>query len=477
MIDSNLPTPRTLVWFRRDLRVADHPALHEAVRKGGVIIPVYIHEDDPSSEWADGGATRWWLHHSLNRLDQTIRDLGGRLILRTGPPDEILPALVRETNANAVYWNRLYEPECVKRDTLIKRSLMERGLDVQSFNGNQLLEPWEIETNDGNPYKVFTPFYKTATAMGHPARPLPRPDALPSVSTHLPSDEIDSLGLLPTIPWDGGLQQAWRPGEDEAYAMLDAFGEEGSGDYKDDRDYPGIRGTSRLSPYLHFGEITPRSIYHKLGRSSRTEPYIRQLYWREFAHHLLYHFPHTVTDPLRPEFERFPWNDDPERLKAWQKGRTGFPIVDAGMRELWTTGWMHNRVRMITASFLVKDLLIPWQEGARWFWDTLVDADLANNTLGWQWTAGCGADAAPYFRIFNPILQSKKFDPDGDYLRTWLPELAELDTSAIHEPAAASDQTLKDAGVELGSTYPKPIVDHSDARDRALEAYDRIKGG
>ncbi len=473
-----------IVWFRLDLRLADNPALTAAAATGRSVIPLYILDDALAGE-TPGAASRWWLHHSLDALGAQLRDLGSRLVLRRGGAEEVLAGLIGETGADALFWNRRYEPAAIARDTRIKQVLKERGVAVRSFNSALLFEPWEVETRTGDPYKVFTPFWKTCLAKAEPSEPTAEPDRLAAPANWPRSDALPSWNLLPRIRWDAGLEAAWTPGRAGAEAVLGRFLDEALRGYAEGRDVPGDSGTSRLSPHLHFGEIGPREIWHAVsaereggggaGAVRGSETYLRELGWREFAHHLLFHFPRTVRHPLRPEFERFPWADDEAGLRAWQRGLTGFPIVDAGMRELWDTGWMHNRVRMIAASFLVKDLLVPWQRGADWFWDTLVDADLASNTLGWQWTAGCGADAAPYFRIFNPTSQGERFDPDGTYVRRYVPELAGLPAPWIHRPWEAPEEVLRRAGVELGTTYPRPIVDHAQARDRALEAYGMIR--
>lgn len=467
----------TIVWFRRDLRLDDHEALCAAIERGGLVIPVFIWAPDEEAPWAPGAASRWWLHESLRAFDKSLRSLGSQLIIRAGQSLETLLDLVNETGATAVYWSRLYEPALIARDKQIKAELRARGLEAKSFNASLLHEPWTIQTASGNPYQVFTPFYRACQGIGDPSTPLTAPQSLPPVPQSVRSLRVEELNLLPKIPWYDGMAEAWRPGEEGAWKRLETF-EPKAPAYKADRDRPDLESTSRLSPHLHFGEISPRRIWWAIRKAypgGAAEPYLRQLIWREFAHHLLFHFPHTATDPLREEFREFPWRDDPVLLKRWQKGLTGYPIVDAGMRELWRTGWMHNRVRMIVASFLVKDLLIPWQRGAEWFWDTLVDADLANNTLGWQWTAGCGADAAPYFRIFNPVLQGEKFDPSGAYVKRWVPELCRVPDSIIHRVFEQPNSKLISFGVELGRTYPQPIVDHLAARDAALEAFDRIK--
>ena len=393
----------------------------------------------------------------------------------------MLRDLVRETGAGAVFWNRRYEPAAIARDRAVKEALKGDGLQVESFNASLLLEPWENVKDDGTPYRVFTPFWKAMLRRGAMPPPADTPRRLAAPAEWPAGVTIDELDLRPEVDWAAGLRATWTPGEEGAAAELRRFLDEGVASYAERRDFPSDIGTSRLSPHLHFGEIGPRAIWKAVreacaGHCTRefdaaAESWLRQLAWREFGHHLLFHFPHTTDEPLRPEFSRFAWTVDANGLRAWQKGRTGYPLVDAGMRELWATGWMHNRVRMVVASFLVKDLRIAWQEGTRWFWDTLVDADLANNTLGWQWTAGCGADAAPYFRVFNPVLQSRRFDPGAAYLRHWLPELAGLDDRWIHEPWNAPREVLEAAGVTLGGNYPQPVVAHDAAKKLALEAY------
>ncbi len=475
----------TLLWLRQDLRTDDHPALAAAVARGGPVIPVYIWAPDEEGPWPPGGASRWWLHQSLAALEKALRDKGSRLILRSGSSLDVLRALLKETGADAVYWSRRYEPAAIARDTAIKEALREDGLEVKSFNAALLVEPWALANQQGDPYKVFTPFWKSAVKAIDIPEAIPAPGSLGAPDQWPASASLDSFGLEPKIDWAGAIAEAWPPGEVGAQAELGAFLDERAPDYKDGRDRPGVRGTSRLSPYLHFGEISPRRVWqasveaHGIRPPNKNETgaeaFVRELYWREFAHYVIYHFPTTDRAPLRAEFAAFPWEDNADALRVWQRGQTGYPMVDAGMRELWHTGWMHNRVRMIVASFLVKHLLIPWQRGADWFWDTLVDADLANNSMGWQWTAGCGADAAPYFRIFNPITQGKKFDSDGEYVRRWVPELKALPTPHLHAPWDASDDVLGAAGVVLGETYPEPIIDHSEARQRALDAYEHIK--
>ena len=473
----------SIVWFRQDLRLEDQPALRAALNDD--VIPVFIWSPAEDGDWPPGAASCWWLHHSLLQLEVQLKALDSRLIVRRGEALTEIEALVEETGATQVYWTRRYEPAAIERDKRVKSKLREKSIDAESFNGQLLFEPWEIQTKDGRPYQVFTAFWKSCLAMHEPAEPTPAPRKLNAPDKWPKSDKIADLKLLPKIPWDSGFSQVWQPGCHSATRTLMSFLKSSIGDYQKGRDLPSQQGTSRLSPHLHFGEISPRRIWHEIKAVTHhhnagdvtvgAETYLKEIGWREFAHHLLFHFPHTANEALRDDFSRFPWAHDAKGLKAWQRGLTGYPIVDAGMRELWTTGWMHNRVRMIVASFLVKDLLIPWQRGAEWFWDTLVDADLANNSLGWQWTAGCGADAAPYFRIFNPKLQSEKFDVDGAYIRKWIPELELLPSKWIHSPDQAPADVLEKAKVRLGKTYPKPIVDHQQARDNALAAFEQIK--
>jgi deoxyribodipyrimidine photo-lyase len=449
-----------------------------ACARGEPVVPVYIHSEDGEGDWPLGGATKWWLHRSLASLEESLKQHGSKLILRRGNTLAELQSVIRESQATAVYWGRRYEPAAIARDKHIKATLAESGLQVESFNTSLLWEPWTIRTGGNECYKVFTPFWRKCVATGG-IDPVQHPPTAFTSPTKWPrSVRLDDLELQPKIAWDKGLAAAWIPGRQGGERELARFSDGAWKTYKQDRDFPSQTGTSRLSPHLHFGEISPREVWHHLHAvakknglpESSAEPYTRQLVWREFAFHLLFHFPHTPLEPLRSEYARFPWKSDARGLRAWQRGRTGYPLIDAGMRELWQTGWMHNRVRMATASFLVKDLLLPWQDGAKWFWDTLVDADLANNTLGWQWTAGCGADAAPYFRIFNPISQGEKFDAEGAYIRRYLPELARLPDQYIHRPFEAPASVLAAAGVELGTNYPHPIVDHGQARLEALDA-------
>jgi deoxyribodipyrimidine photo-lyase len=477
----------SIVWFRTDLRLTDNPALYAAFQRGGPVLPLFIWCPEEEGEWPLGGASKWWLHQSLGALGQSLMSLGSPLVVRQGLALELLRQLVRETGATAVFWNRRYEPATIARDRGVKEGLRSLGIEAESFNGSLLREPWTVKTKTGGPYQVFTPFWRACRSELVPPAELPPPASLVPLDRPVQSLMISDLGLEPTLGWAAGFTRVWSPGERGAQALLNQFLGQREGSYAHDRDRPDREGTSRLSPHLHFGEISPRQIWHATAAraaASVTSPtqwqesrFLTEVGWREFAFHLLYHFPDTPLAPLRQEFSRFPWRPDAAALRAWQRGQTGYPLVDAGMRQLWTTGWMHNRVRMVVASFLVKHLLLPWQDGARWFWDTLVDADLASNTLGWQWTAGCGADAAPFFRIFNPVSQGEKFDPEGNYVRTWVPELGRLPARWIHQPWTAPAAELRDLGVVLGKTYPRPMVEHATARADALAAYAATRSG
>jgi deoxyribodipyrimidine photo-lyase len=475
-----------LVWFRSDLRLADNPALCAAVAAGSPVVPVYIHAPVEEGSWEPGGASRWWLHQSLVQLRQSLADLGIELCVRAGKDSlRTLQTLIRDCGATRVVWNRRYEPAIRARDEIIKQALKTQGIETQSYASALLHEPWTVRSSSGGPFQVFTPFWRHCKSLADPAEPLPAPGALRAPSKRPPSQTIESLGLLPRLDWPSGLAADWTPGERSAQRRLEHFTDEALEDYSSRRDQPGAPGTSRLSPHLHFGEIGPRQIWHAVRRTAqaqgrsfswRDSQFLAEVGWREFAYHLLYHFPHTPEQPLRADFARFPWRSSRVQQRAWQRGATGYPIVDAGMRELWRTGWMHNRVRMIAASFLVKDLLLAWSDGARWFWDTLVDADLASNTLGWQWVAGCGADAAPFFRVFNPVTQGVRFDPMGTYVRRWVPEIAGLPNRWIHQPWAAPAEVLQAAGISLGVNYPRPLVDHDLARRNALDAFAAMRG-
>jgi deoxyribodipyrimidine photo-lyase len=475
-----------LLWFRNDLRLNDNPALQAALKSGRRVIPIFIWAPEEESPWQPGAASRWWLNRSLTALEKSLKDRGSRLVVGTGDSAKILINLARETQSEAVYWNKRYEPVIRSRDERIAQELRAAGVQVFSFNGSLLFEPDAIRNKSGKPFQVFTPFWKHCLAQGEPGEPVQAPKTIPSPARWPKSIPIDSLGLAPVPNWAGGLASAWTPGEQGALRQVAEFCDSGFSGYGQGRNALSEKQTSRLSPHLHFGEISPGRIWHSTKKEAHrrgTKPaewrhstFLAELGWREFSHHLLYHFPSSDQEPLRTNFAGFRWRDDPEGLRRWQRGQTGFPVVDAGMRELWATGWMHNRARMITASFLVKDLLIPWQMGARWFWDTLVDADLAQNTLGWQWSAGTGADASPFFRIFNPTTQGEKFDPEGAYVRRWVPELAAMPARWIHKPHQAPEDVLKKAGLIPGESYPDPMLNHSMARTRALERYgERLK--
>lgn len=465
----------TIVWFRRDLRLQDNPALAAALERGAPIVPVYLFAPEEEGEWAPGGASRWWLHHALESLQAGLGERGLPLVLRRTASREGLRELVAETGADAVYWNRRYEPAIIERDTTIKQALRDDGLEAKSFNGSLLWEPHEVSTQTGEPYRVFTPFWRSLRA-----RPAPAPCPLPAVKWAAPetrpaSESLESLALLPAMNWADSFTQRWTPTLEGAETALAEFLAGPISGYPDRRDRPAKKGTSRLSPFLAHGQLGPRQVWaavHASGAADSNDGYkfLSEIAWREFAYHLLVHFPQTPERALYDKYDDFPWQPDESQLRAWQRGQTGYPIVDAGMRELWATGWMHNRVRMIVASLLVKHLLQPWQDGARWFWDTLVDADLASNTMGWQWSAGSGADAAPYFRIFNPILQGEKFDPDGAYVKRWVPELKDMPAKYIHSPWEAPLDIRKAAGVRLGGNYPKPVIEHKTGRERALAA-------
>jgi deoxyribodipyrimidine photo-lyase len=470
-----------IVWLRQDLRLADNPALQAACRRGGAVVPMFVWAPEEEGAWPPGGASRWWLHDSLARLAEDFSGAGARLVIRQGSSIAELQHVAEATGADAVYWNRRYEPAAVPRDREVEQALRSAGMQVESFNAALLHEPEAIRNKAGRPFRVFTPFWRACLSTTEPAEALPAPPRLTALARQPESLPLTALALEPKLGWTAGIRAAWNPGSAGARAELKRFLRDGLLDYTEGRNRPDLPGTSRLSPHLHFGEISPRQVWHAVKGFAESQSipapvwrrwqFLTELGWREFAHHLLFHFPHTPEQPLRPDFARFPWRKSAAWLRAWQRGQTGYPFVDAGMRELWATGWMHNRVRMVAASFLVKNLLLPWQEGARWFWDTLVDADLANNTLGWQWTAGCGADAAPFFRIFNPVSQGEKFDPEGAYVRRWVPELARLPGACIHHPWQAPPAALAAAGIELGRTYPRPIISHLVSRELALEAY------
>ena len=463
-----------ILWFRRDLRLQDNPALTHAAEAGRPILPVYIL--DPGHGRAPGEASLWWLDKSLRALDAALRERGSRLILRRGDSEAELRRLIDQTGADTVFMNRLFEPDAFARDADIAHALRADGVECKGYNGSLLCRPGAVLTGAGGPYKVFTPFFRALMEMAEapPHTTGPRAIVTPDGGE---SDAVDDWGLHPTRPdWSKGFD--WTPGEAGAHAALTAFLSGGLSDYADGRDRPAKPVTSRLSPHLHFGEISPWRAVTAARKSAedgkapvaQAEKFVTEIGWRDFSAHLLHQFPQITDTAFRPEYDAMPWRDDEAGFEAWTRGRTGYPLVDAGMRQLWATGWMHNRVRMIVASFLIKDLLIDWRRGEAWFWDTLVDADLGSNVQNWQWVAGSGADAAPYFRIFNPVSQGQKFDAEGRYVRQWVPELARLSDRWIHAPWTAPPEVLRDAGVRLGHTYPRPIVDHAEARVRALDA-------
>ena len=470
-------------WARRDFRLEDNPALSAACDENDSVVICYIHAPSEEGEWRPGAASNWWLHHSLCAYQDTLGVHSQSLIIRQGNTIDELRAICKTSGARNVYWNRLYDPATIERDTRVKEALKETGVYATSFNGCLLREPWEVAKDGGSMYRVYTPFSKKYFSLPTIKTPLPtvrlrRPPKSPGDSV-----TIDDLGLLPSISWDRQFYARWQPGEIQAGKQLGWFLDQAISEYKQDRDIPACEGVSRLSPSLHFGEISPRQIWHAVhthgampGSEESIKPYLRQLIWRDFAHHLLYHLPHTTDQPFNPAFEYFEWQSNPAFLQAWQQGKTGVPLVDAGMRQLWQTGWMHNRVRMLTASLLTKNGLVHWLEGAKWFWDTLLDASLANNTMGWQWTAGCGVDAAPYFRIFNPTRQGKRFDVDGEYVRQWVPELGKLPSKYIHSPSSAPVTVLAEANIIPGKDYPLPVVNLSTSGAEALTRYKTMRG-
>lgn len=485
-----MPTdPTTLVWFRHDLRLADHRALSVAAERGAVV-PVFIWAPGEEAPWPPGGAQCWWLHHALQSLDADLRARGSRLILHAGDTLEQLRDLIQTTGADAVFWQRRYEPHLAARDAEITDALHEDGIETEAFEGQLLHDPDGVETTSGGPYHVYTPFWKKVTGneLLDTMPPLPAPDLGPSKAPQSwpESTPLEALNLLPEardgVDWAGGLRAAWTPTEAAAHERLQHTLDHVIADYATTRNRPDLDGTSRLSPYLHHGALSPKQVWDAASSwadehdaHDDADPFLQELVWREFSYHMLYHYPNTPSENYRDKFDDFRWQDNAAWLDRWQRGQTGYPIVDAGMRQLYETGWMHNRVRMIVASFLTKDLLIGWWHGARWFWDTLVDGNLASNTMGWQWSAGSGADAQPFFRIFNPISQGKRHDPNGTYVRRWIPELADVPTDHIHQPWNAPDHVLSEASVTLGDTYPAPIVDHSEMRDQAMAAYNAIR--
>jgi deoxyribodipyrimidine photo-lyase len=479
---ANSATP-AIVWFRADLRLADNRALSEAVSTGKPVICVYVLEETPARKTI-GSAQLWWLHHSLSRLAASLTAIGGALCLRRGDPAQILDEVIAASGADTVCWNRRHDPEGIAIDTALKASLKARGISAASFDGQLLHEPTLLKTGAGGPFKVYTPFWRAFSAMPAPRAPYEAPARISSYQSDLASEALEDWGLIPSRPdWSKAFDADWTPGEEGAQEKLAQFIDNGLSNYADGRNLPGQASTSRLSPHLAMGEISPFQVWHAThGLEGRHAPrdvetFRKEVVWREFAYHLLFHFPKLATQNFNAGFDAFPWAAKPDLIDAWKRGQTGYPIVDAGMRQLWQTGWMHNRVRMAAASFLIKHLMADWRIGEEWFWDTLVDACPANNPASWQWVAGSGADAAPYYRIFNPVLQGEKFDTDGAYVRKFVPEIARLPDNLLHRPWEAGPLELAAAGIELGKTYPKPIVEHAAARNRALSAYKSLKGG
>lgn len=474
-----LSEQRTIVWFRRDLRLRDNPALFHACQ-AGLVIPLFILDDEDAGAFATGEASRWWLHHSLNELSCSLK---GKLVLRKGRAVDALEELVAETGAGAVYWNRCYEPWQMERDAMIKGRLKEQGIDAKSFQANLLWEPWDILNQQGTPYKVFTPYYRKGCLQASEPRPPCAEADLKAVKGGLASSlELDALGLMPAIDWYQQMATHWQPGEEGAAQRLALYLEGAAFHYRSRRNFPAVVGTSQLSPSLHFGELSPNQVWYAAKHAfemdtenEHLDTFLSELGWREYSHYLLYHFPNITKENFNAKFDAFTWQNDPALLSAWQRGQTGIPIVDAGMRELWQTGYMHNRVRMVVGSFLVKNLRNDWRLGEAWFRDCLVDADLAANVASWQWVAGSGADASPYFRIFNPVLQGEKFDTEGVYVKRYCPELSNLPKKYIHKPWEAPASVLAEAGIALGKDYPEPIVDLKASRQAALDAYDPVK--
>ncbi len=467
--------PPIIVWFRQDLRILDNPALAEA-SKVAPILPIYILDDVNAGEFKMGGASRFWLHQSLKALNESCQ---GNLCLYQGDPLTVLQEIIQRTGATGVYWNRCYEPWRIKRDQHIKTYLATNQIDCKSFNASLLWEPWEVLKQDKTPYRVFTPFFKKGCLeTPSPRFPIKQQQNITWVkdtASHL----LDELSLLPKISWHQSLQAHWQPGEVGAHLRLNEFLEKGIRGYQEGRNFPSQPHVSKLSPHLRFGEISPNTVWYAVQNMDipqyDKDHFLSELGWREFSYHLLYHNPSMPVENLQKKFDAFPWQHDEEVLQRWQQGKTGYPIVDAGMRELWQTGYMHNRVRMIVASFLVKNLMIHWRHGAQWFWDCLVDADLANNSASWQWVAGCGADAAPFFRIFNPVMQAEKFDPEGNYIKKFVPELKYVPIPYVYAPWKAPKDVLNRLNMKLGENYFSPMVDLEKSRNSALLNLNLIK--
>ena len=464
----------SIIWFRQDLRLRHNPALTAACKAANVL-PIYILDDENAGKYRMGGASRWWLHHSLNALDSS---LDNALNFYCGDAATVIADLCQRFTVDAVYWNRCYEPSYIAQSTCIKQQLSSQGIKAQSINGSLLNEPWSVLKKDGSPYKVFTPYHREASKIESPVTVLPAPKLPTPLMIDPKATSLDTLSLLPEINWDADFYKCWTPGEAGASSALNSFLSNGISDYREGRDIPALKAISRLSPHLHFGDISPHQIISALltvADDQNSEHFKREIRWREFSYYLLFHFPSLPEKNFKATFDQFPWENNPTWLVKWQQGLTGYPLVDAGMRELWQTGSMHNRVRMVTASFLIKNLLIDWRFGAQWFWDCLVDADLASNSASWQWVAGCGTDASPYFRVFNPIIQGEKFDPQGDYTKRYLPELQELPNKYLFRPWEAPPEVLKKANITLGQTYPFPMVDIKQSRQKALDSYSITK--
>ena len=479
--------PPVIVWFRDDLRLSDHPALHAAAKSGAPVIGLYVLDEASTGLRPLGGAARWWLAQSLRALEESLKVKGAPLVLRQGPAAKIIPEVAREAGASAVFWNEIAQAPHIAIAKTAETTLATTGVACKAFPGDLLVSPNDIRSKDGRGLRVFTPFWRRVMGLGDPPAPRPAPKALERPTADLKGEMVDSLGLEPRYPdWAGGLRESWKAGEAAAQARLRTFLAEGLRGYASERDRPDRDSTSLLSPHLRFGEISPRQVWHAARFAAAERPalagdvkkFLSELGWREFCRHLLFDHSDLASQNLQASFDAFPWRRDDKALTAWQRGLTGYPIVDAGMRQLWHTGVMHNRVRMVVASFLVKHLLIDWREGERWFWDTLVDADAGSNPANWQWVAGCGADAAPYFRVFNPVLQGEKFDPDGAYVRRWVGELERLPAPLIHKPWRATPlelASLASAEMEPGCTYPEPIIDHKRGRERALATYAKLR--
>ena len=481
MIAENSKVSPVIVWFRKDLRLKDNPALHSALLENKEIIPVFIWDPDEGGQWSPGAASRWWLHHALVSLMQDIRKLGGKLILAKGKAANLIPQIAREHGVIKVLYGRAYDPHGLSTQEKVEEALDKVCIDTESFNTSLLQEPWETKNGTGKPFQVFTPYWRKSRPIIYREPACYDLRKLSFLSLPTPNQTVDDLQLLPNFPWYEKLGEHWVVSETAAHKQLERTVNDVTHSYSTRRNNPSVDGTSRLSPYLAWGMVSPRQICKNVlqaeneGCHRGENKFLVEIGWREFSYHLLYHYPTIPDKPLRPKYAAFPWLNDEENLHCWQYGKTGYPMVDAGMRQLYETGWMHNRVRMIVASFLVKHLLISWTEGARWFWDTLVDADLASNTQGWQWAAGCGADAAPYFRIFNPITQGEKFDARGIYAKKWISSIQNLPSKWVFKPWEAPADTLKECGVDLGVNYPKPCVNHSEGRARALDALASLK--